>query len=58
MEFDAVLVGLGNEYKMHHLHGKKLEKTGNHKEIDDIIIKESTLPWKLYTILCTFSQIF
>ena len=44
VEFDAVLVGLGNEYKMHHLHGKKLEKTGNHKEIDDIIIKESTLP--------------
>jgi hypothetical protein len=24
IDFDAVLVGLGNEFKMHHLHAKKV----------------------------------
>ena len=26
IDFDAVLVGLGNEFKMHHLHGKRVKK--------------------------------
>ena len=26
IDFDAVLVGLGNEFKMHHLHAKRVKK--------------------------------
>ena len=44
LEFDAVLAGLGNEFKMHHLNARKVTKTGGHKEIEDIVIRESTLP--------------
>ena len=45
LQFTATLVGLGNEFKMHHLHVKELMTTGNRKEIDDITIIESHLPW-------------
>ena len=44
IEFDAVLVGLGNEFKMHHLHGVNVWTTGEYKQFDDIIVRESTLP--------------
>jgi hypothetical protein len=35
---------MGNEFKMHHLHGIDFEKTGNFKELSEIIVRESTLP--------------
>ena len=44
IRFDAVLVGLGNEFKMHHLHAVDVVKTGQFKEFGDIIVRESTLP--------------
>jgi len=44
IRFDATLVGLGNEFKMHHLHAVDVEKTGQYKEFGDIIVRESTLP--------------
>ena len=31
IDFEAVVVNLGNEFKMHHLHGKKVNKNGKHK---------------------------
>lgn len=44
IEFDAVLVGLGNEFKMHHLHTKDIRLDGTYAAFDDIIVRESTLP--------------
>lgn len=44
IRFNAKLLGLGNEFKMHHLHSMKIEKTGQFKEIDEIIVRESSLP--------------
>lgn len=44
LEFKAQIVALGNEFKLHHLHAKDFEKTGNFKEINEILIRESTLP--------------
>jgi len=44
IDFDATLVGLGNEFKMHHLHAKKIKKNGGFKALDDIIVRESALP--------------
>ena len=37
---------LGNEFKMHHLHAMNIEKTGQYKKLDDIVVRESALPWK------------
>jgi hypothetical protein len=37
-------MSLGNEFKMHHLHLLDFEKTGEHMELSDIIVRESTLP--------------
>jgi hypothetical protein len=37
-------MSLGNEFKMHHLHAFNIEKTGNYKELNDIIVRESALP--------------
>jgi hypothetical protein len=31
ISFDGVLVGLGNEFKMHHLHAKTFETNGKYK---------------------------
>lgn len=42
--FKARIVSLGNEFKMHHLHGLGFENTGGHKELSEIIVRESTLP--------------
>ena len=44
IDFDAVLVGLGNEFKMHHLHAKKIRLNGKKKELADIVVRESALP--------------
>lgn len=44
--FEAVVVGLGSEYKMHHLHALSVSKTSSFKSLDDIIVRESALPWK------------
>jgi len=44
ISFRARIVSLGNEFKMHHLHGLGFETTGGHKELSDIIVRESTLP--------------
>ena len=44
ISFDAALVGLGNEFKMHHLRCESLEKNGKAKHFEDIIVRESSLP--------------
>lgn len=43
--FNAVLVSMGNEFKMHHLHGKgDMQKTGARMELGDIVVNETALP--------------
>lgn len=42
--FEAVVVGLGSEFKMHHLHALSMSKTSSFKSLDDIIVRESALP--------------
>ena len=42
--FDARIISLGNEFKMHHLHLNDFEKTGNQIALNDIVVRESTLP--------------
>lgn len=42
--FDARIMSLGNEFKMHHLHLLDFEKTGEHMELSEIVVRESTLP--------------
>lgn len=44
IDFDATLVGLGNEFKMHHVHVKKVKKNDSFKELAEIIVRESALP--------------
>lgn len=44
LDFEAVLVGLGNEFKMHHLHAKSIVKNNTFKELDEIVVRESALP--------------
>lgn len=44
IRFRAKVMTLGNEFKMHHLHALDLEKTGNWKELNQIIVRESALP--------------
>ena len=44
MDFDAVFVGLGNEFKMHHLQAKQVRKNDTYKELQDIVVRESALP--------------
>ena len=44
ISFEATMVGLGNEFKMHHLHGKRVTKNSSFKELDDILVRESSLP--------------
>ena len=42
--FRAKFVTLGDEFKMHHLHLMELQPTGNRKKLDEIVIRESSLP--------------
>jgi hypothetical protein len=44
LEFRAHVVSLGNEFKLHHLHGVDFSKTGGFKELNEILVRESTLP--------------
>ena len=44
IQFRAKIMTLGNEFKMHHLHGIDIEKTGGWKELNQIIVRESALP--------------
>ena len=44
IDFDANLVGLGNEFKMHHLHARKVTKNGSWRELQNIVVRESSLP--------------
>ncbi len=44
IKFKAEMRTMGNEFEMHHLHAIEIEKTGEFKNIDDIIVKESSLP--------------
>jgi hypothetical protein len=37
-------MNLGNEFKMHHFHAIDIEKTGQFKELSEIIVRESALP--------------
>jgi hypothetical protein len=42
--FKAKVMSLGNEFKMHHLHAEEIQKTGEFKELTEIIVRESALP--------------
>lgn len=42
--FRAKFVTLGDEFKMHHLHLMEVQPTGNRKKLDEIVVKESSLP--------------
>ncbi len=44
LKFRAKIMTLGNEFKMHHFHALDVEKTGGWKELNQIIVRESTLP--------------
>jgi hypothetical protein len=44
IRFEAKIVSMGNEFKMHHLHAKSIKQTGNSVVLSDIIVRESTLP--------------
>jgi hypothetical protein len=44
IKYRAVIMNLGNEFKMHHFHAIDVEKTGDFVELSEIIIRESTLP--------------
>ena len=44
VQFDARIMSLGNEFKMHHLHALDFIKTGNSIILSDIVVRESTLP--------------
>ena len=44
LRFEARIVSMGNEFKMHHLHALSFEKTGRSTILSDIIVRESTLP--------------
>lgn len=45
IDFEATLISLGNEFKMHHLHVKKLSINENfHNSMSEIIVRESSLP--------------
>ena len=44
IDFDGVLVGLGNEFKMHHVQSRLVARNNKFKEFADIVVRESTLP--------------
>jgi hypothetical protein len=41
LDFKATVISMGNEFKMHHLHGVDTSKTGTHIEIGDVKIRET-----------------
>lgn len=44
IDFKGILIGQGTEFKMHHLHAKYISKNGNFKKLNEILVRESTLP--------------
>jgi len=44
IKFEAKIMTLGNEFKMHHLHAVDIERTGEFKELNEIVVRESALP--------------
>ena len=36
LDFKARVISMGNEFKMHHLHGIETSKTGKHVELGDV----------------------
>lgn len=44
IKFEAVIQGLGSEFKMHHLHAVDVVPTGSFKLLNDILVRESALP--------------
>jgi len=41
LDFKATVISMGNEFKMHHLHGVTTSKTGKHVELGDVKIRET-----------------
>lgn len=44
IKFEAVIQGLGSEFKMHHLHAIDVVPTSSFKLLNDILVRESALP--------------
>ena len=44
IRFRAKIMTLGNEFKMHHLHAIEISKTGEFKDLKQIIVRETALP--------------
>ena len=44
IDFAATMVGLGNEFKMHHLSAKRVRKNNDFMVLDEIVVRESALP--------------
>lgn len=44
IKFEAVVQGLGSEFKMHHLKATDVKETGNFKLLNDILVRDSALP--------------
>ena len=42
IDFDAIMVSLGNEFKMHELRAKSVKKNGQSRKFNDIEVKESS----------------
>ena len=43
-DFEAVLLNMGNEFKMHHLQALEVKQNGKFKLLNDILVRESALP--------------
>jgi hypothetical protein len=44
LKFTGTVQGLGSEFKMHHLRAVNLEKSGQFKQLNEILVRESALP--------------
>jgi hypothetical protein len=44
IKFEGVVMGMGSEFKMHHLEALSITKDGNFKSFSDIVVRESALP--------------
>jgi hypothetical protein len=47
INFKAKLISMGNDNKLTHLHAITIERTGNSKELESIIVNESAVPTML-----------
>jgi hypothetical protein len=46
--FKAEIRALGDEFKMHHLHGISVTKTGDNMNLTDIIVNEAKIPVSMH----------